>query len=416
MARYRYMARDYTGKSVEAVLEAPSEDALDRLLSEQGMTLIAANPVGEGSRGASRSLSSLSSMSFDFTPAPRLSQKELVLFTMELGTSYRAGLPILGTLEDMAKTSESAAIRRISAGVADRVRGGDPLAEAMRAYPKAFPTLYVELVTSAEESGQLDRVLTDLVRFLEWQRVIKGQLVSATTYPAALFTASILLVVVLSVFVFPKFLENFSNMGAELPLPTRVLMQIDELAQAWGKTVLGGLVGFVVVFLAIRNHPPVRWQLDMAKLKIPAIGPLLTKVLMSRFSHNLAMMLASGLEFSQSLRICEKIMGNVVLGKLVSDARAAIEQGEALSDAMARGGHIPSLVRRMLKLGESTGKMEETLEHVSKYYDDEVPQAIKSTFAVIQPAMLVFMAGIVLFMAAAVFMPIYQMLELLGGE
>lgn len=414
MARYRYMARDYAGKSVEAVLEAPNEDALERLLTQQGMTLVAANEVGAKGGAASKSLNL--NLSFSFAPSPSLTQKELVLFTMELGTSYRAGLPILGTLEDMANTAEAAAIRKVSAGVADRVRGGDSLADSMRAYPKAFPTLYVELVTAAEQSGQLDRVLDDLVRFLEWQRVIKGQVKSATTYPAALLGVTVTVVVVLTVFVFPKFLESFSGMGAELPLPTRILMRIDELAKAYGQMAVGTLFGIVALYFAIRNHPPVRWQIDMAKLKMPAIGKLLTKVLMSRFSHNLAMMLASGLEFSQSLRICEKIMGNVVLGKLVQDARVAIEQGEALSDAMARGGYIPSLVRRMLKLGESTGKMEETLEHVSKYYDDEVPEAIKSTFAVIQPVMLIFMAGIVLFMAAAVFMPIYQMLELLGGD
>lgn len=414
MARYRYMARDYAGKSVEAVLEAPNEDALERLLTQQGMTLVAANEVGAKGGAASKSLNL--NLSFSFAPSPSLTQKELVLFTMELGTSYRAGLPILGTLEDMANTAEAAAIRKVSAGVADRVRGGDSLADSMRAYPKAFPTLYVELVTAAEQSGQLDRVLDDLVRFLEWQRVIKGQVKSATTYPAALLGVTVTVVVVLTVFVFPKFLESFSGMGAELPLPTRILMRIDELAKAYGQMAVGTLFGIVALYFAIRNHPPVRWQIDMAKLKMPAIGKLLTKVLMSRFSHNLAMMLASGLEFSQSLRICEKIMGNVVLGKLVQDARMAIEQGEALSDAMARGGYIPSLVRRMLKLGESTGKMEETLEHVSKYYDDEVPEAIKSTFAVIQPVMLIFMAGIVLFMAAAVFMPIYQMLELLGGD
>lgn len=408
MPRFRYKARDLQGRAVDSVVEAPSEEVLERSLLEGGLHLISAAEVQGRTRAPSALRMSLSS-------GPALGQRDLILFTMEIGTSYRAGLPLLGTLDDMAASAESRPIRLIAAGVADRVRSGSSLTEAMAAFPRAFPPLYVELVGAAERTGQLDKIMTDLVRFLEWQKTVKSQIASATIYPAALFGVAVLLVVVLSVWVFPSFLANFTTMGASLPLPTRILMAIDNIAKQHGSTALAVVVAIPVIFLAIRNIPVVRWNLDLLKLKLPALGPLLTKILMSRFSHNLAMMLASGLEFSQSLRIVERLMGNVVLSALVADARAAVEEGRPLSEAM-KPEFVPSLVRRMLKLGESTGQMEKTLEHVSNYYDDEVPRAIKRTFAILEPTILVVMAGIVLFMAAAVFMPIYQMLEHFGGS
>lgn len=402
MPRYRYKARTMQGKAVEAEMEALDDMALEAELSGQGLVLLSVAPVGtRGKQKAGRR-------------GLALNNKELTLFTMELSTSYKAGLPLLSTLEDMAASSEAARIRGICAGVADRIRGGSSLLEALSAYPNAFPTLYVELVGAAERTGQLELVLDDLVRFLEWQKEVKGQIASATIYPASLFGAILLLLVVLMGFVFPKFLEQFSSMGAELPLPTVVAIAISDFLQNQWYVLIGGLATVFGVYMAVRNHPPVRWRIDEFKLKVPLIGPLLTKILMSRFTHNLSMMLASGLEFGQSLAICERLMGNAVLGKLVADAKTAIEQGMSLSDAMSRGGYIPSLVRRMLKLGESTGKMEETLEHVSHYYDKEVPESIKRMFAVMEPMLLAIMAGVVGFLVAAVFLPIYGMLDHIG--
>lgn len=402
MPRYRYKARDLSGKSVEATIDAADDASLERELREKGLHLISANEVQRRVRVAIGS--------------PALNERDLVLFTMEIGTSYRAGLPLLGTLDDMALASESKPVRAVAQGLADRVRSGQSFADAMAAYPRAFPPLYVELVASAEKTGQLDRIMEDLVKFLEWQKELRGYVASATVYPATILGAVILLMIVLTFFVFPKFLQSFASMGDQLPLPTRVLMNIDIFTRQYWPVALTVVVVVPLVYLAVRNRPLVRQRIDAFKLQIPLIGPLLVKIGMSRLAHNLAIMLGSGLEFSQALRSCERMMGNVVLTGIVADARVAIEQGESFSDAMSRGTSVPSLVRRMLKLGETTGKMEETLEHVSRYYDQEVPVAIKRMFSILQPVILILLAGLVMFMAGAVFAPIYQMLDRMGAQ
>lgn len=403
MARYRYKARANNGAAVTAVADAANEDALAETLKAEGLTLISTTIAENRARVAARGAASVS-----------LAPTDLIFFTMEIGTSFGAGLPLIETLDEMAEGSESKAIRVLCSGIAERVRSGESLAEALKAFPKCFPDLYVQLVASSEKSGQLDAVLKDLVRFLEWQKEIRSQITSATVYPASLFGAVVGLVIVLTLFVFPKFLGTFSAMGGELPLPTRILLFIDTQFQSHKLLAALFAIGIPAIYFAIRDIPPVRWQIDTFKLKMPATGPLLTKVLMSRFSHNLAMMLSSGVDFQASLAMCENMMGNVVLAKLVHDARLAVERGEPLSDAMARGGWVPSLVRRMLKLGESTGSMETSLQSVSDYYDKEVPRSITRMFAIAEPVILAFMAAVVLFMASAVLLPLYGMLNMVG--
>jgi type IV pilus assembly protein PilC len=402
MPRFKYKARNLQGQAVEAVLEAANDDALEKELAKQGLMLI------------SSALADKKRWTFGGTSGVALKQRELIFLTMELGTSYSAGLPLLSTLEDMAHSSESRSIRVLVRGLAERIRGGSSLAESLAAYPKAFPSLYVELVAAAEKTGRLDEILQDLVRFMEWQADTRSQIVSATIYPISMLGAVIMLTLVLVLFVFPRFLEQFASQKDHLPLPTKILMTVDK-AFRQNKTLLTALFfGVPTTYFALRNVPMVRWRIDLAKLKVPIIGPLLTKVLMSRFAHNLAMMLSSGLDFGTSLRLCERLMENAVLIQLVADARLAVEQGKPLSEAMGRGNFLPSLVKRMLKLGETTGEMESSLENVSKYYDKEIPKAIKGMFAIMEPLILVVMACVVLFMASAVLLPLYTMISLIG--
>jgi len=401
MPRYHYKARTAEGRSVEGDLDSPDEKSLDAELQRQGMVLLEAGKGGAPARRtAGRNLS--------------MAQTDLIFFTMELSTSYGAGLPLLGTLEDMSETAETPAVRALAAGLAEHVKGGASLAEALSAFPKAFPNLFVELVGAAERTGKLEEIFKDLVRFLEWQKEVKGQIVSATVYPASLFGAVVMLALVLTLFVFPRFLSTFAAMGGELPMPTQILLGINEVVQHQWPVLLGAAVGLPTGYMVLRRLPPVRWRIDYAKVKAPVFGPLITKVLMSRFSHNLGMMISSGLDFGSSLALCERLMGNVVLANVVAEAKSAVEQGRPLSDAMSRGGFVPSLVRRMLKLGETTGELEKSLEAVSTYYDKEVPRAIKRMFGVVEPLLLMFMAGMVLFMASAVLLPLYSMLGKMG--
>lgn len=409
MPRFRYKARNLEGKSVEAVTEAVDDDALERELAKQGLMLISSAPAAAAKKGSFWN-GGIRASSIALKP------RDLIFLTMELGTSYSAGLPILNTLEDMSLTSESMVVRELCRGIAERVRSGSSLAESLAAFPRAFPQLYIELVSAAEKTGKLETILDDLVRFLEWSQDTRSQIVSATIYPMSMLGAVVMLTLVLTLFVFPRFLTQFAAQGNDLPAPTLILMWADRTFRENKIQVVAVTVGVPLIYMLIKDIPPVRWRVDMMKLKIPVTGPLITKVLMSRFSHNLSMMLSSGLDFGSSLRLCERLMENVVLTQLVSDARMGVEQGKPLSDAMARGNYMPSLVRRMLKLGETTGEMEKSLESVSKYYDKEIPKSIKRMFAILEPLILVLMASVVLFMASAVLLPLYQMISNMGGH
>lgn len=403
MPRFKYKAKSLDGKSVDGVADAPSDDVLEKNLASQGLVLIVATQADKKRSSFGGSVVALGTA-------------DLIFFTMEVGTSYSAGLPLVQTLEDMALSAETRSIRAISRGLSERVRGGASFAEALGAFPRAFPSLYVELVGAAERTGKLQLVLEDLVRFLEWQKDTRGQIVGATVYPASMIAAVIGLTLVLTLFVFPRFLSTFAALGNDLPMPTKILLWVDTNFKLYRTPIVGLAVVLPGVFLVIRNIPPVRWYIDFAKLKVPLIGPLLTKLMMSLFTHNLGMMIGSGLDFPTALRLCERIMDNRVFADIVSSARSAVENGQPLSEAMNKGNLIPSLVRRMLKLGETTGQMETSLENVSKYYDKEIPRAIKGMFAVMEPLILVVMAGIVLFMASAVMLPIYGMINKMGQQ
>jgi type IV pilus assembly protein PilC len=404
MPRFKYKARNMDGMAVEAMADAVNDDALERELARQGLLLISASPVGKRR------------FVFGGPSSVRLSPTDLVFLTMELGTSYSAGLPVLATLEDMITSAESQKIRDLARGLSERIRGGASLAESMAAFPKAFPGLYVELISASERTGKLEAILEDLVRFLEWQKDTKSQIVGATIYPLAMIGAVVMLTLVLTLFVFPRFLQQFAAMGDDLPVPTKMLLAADGMFRDHKTPIVAVTFAIPTIYFVVRNIPSVRWRIDSFKLRVPLIGPMLTKILMSRFAHNLAMMLSSGLDFGTALRLVERLMGNVVIAQLVADARMAVEQGKPLSDAMGRGNFMPSLVKRMLKLGESTGEMESSLENVSKYYDKEIPKAIKGMFAVMEPLILVVMAGVVLFMASAILLPMYNMITKMGQQ
>jgi len=403
MPRFRYKARNLKGRAAEGELEATDDDELEKALARQGLMLISAAPAGQ----AKKSLFSTGAAGAGLS----LSTASLIFFTAEMGTSYRAGLSVLSTLDDMQRTSDSRLLRRLAAGLSDRVRDGATLAEALSAFPRAFPTLYVELIAAAEKTGRLDRTFEDLVRLLEWQRELRSQVVGATIYPITVLAAVLMLVPVLTLFVLPRFLSSFANSKVPLPLPTQILLFISDFFRDQTALVVAVLVGVPVLYLLVRRVPVVRRTVDLIKLKMPVTGPLLTKILMSRFAHNFSMMITSGLGFGTALLLSERLMSNTVLAALIADARVDVEQGKPLSEALARGNYIPPLVKRMLHLGETTGKMEESLANVTRFFDNEVPKSIKTMFAILTPLVLVFMAGVVLFMAAAVLLPIYSMIN-----
>ncbi len=403
MATFRYRAVGADGTRTIGREDAANEDSLEITLKDRGLLLISAEEQvsqpnklrfgGSAYRGA------------------RVNSDLLAQFANELAVAHGAGVQIIAMLDDMAQNHDHAGFRETVALVSEKVKGGATFSDALRDYPRTFTPLFVALVEAGERTGKLERVLTDLVKFIEWQSEMGALVLQATVYPVSLLTLVVGLVVMLMSFVLPRFMKIFIDLKLTLPMPTRVVMGISDLFTVNGKWVLLATIAFVLAFSWVRKTTKGRRIIDRSKLSIPLFGKLLTKLILSRFTHNLAMMLGSGLDISASLQLCERLMGNVVLADVIGEARQAITRGDSLSGSLARSGFIPPMVLRTLAVGERTGTVETTLERISQHFDRELPKIIKRFFAIMDPLVLVLLGGMVGFIALAIFLPLYGMYE-----
>jgi len=235
-----------------------------------------------------------------------------------------------------------------------------------------------------------------------------------TIYPAFILTAVSLLIILLMTFVFPRFTVIFEKTGAPLPLPTRIVMAFSHFFSSYWWVLIISLVGLVIFQRVFVRTPQGKFVWDQLKLRIPVFGELLKKVALSRFSHYLATLLRAGVDIVYSLEVVERVVDNAVIARVVRECRDRVVSGDLMSDSLSRSGHFPPLVVRMIAIGESTGNMEETLGKVSEYYDREVPATLKKVFAIFEPLVIGILALIVLLMALSMFLPLYQMISLVG--
>ncbi len=402
MPRYRYKARKLDGGAVHASAEAANDDELERDLARRGLTLIssARDAPLQGPRPRWRQ------------SRVRLKTQELVFLTIEFGTSYTAGLPILTTIADLAAFSDSKAVRRVCRGIRDRVHAGATLSEALGAYPRAFPSLYVESFAIAEKTGKLGKVLDDLVRNLEWERDLRWQLRSASIYPLVLLLAVLFLVFVMVVWFEPRFLLMVAPndcVRSGMPWSARAMLWLYRVGEGRGAEVLGLVAGVVLACILVRRLTAVRRVLDLIELRVPLLGRLAVQASMARFTHHLSLLLASGIDYGSALQMCARLTDNLVLSRVLSHARIKVEEGRALSDVLARNDLIPPLVVRLIKMGERTGQMERALDEVERFYAKEIPGTVKDIIVLVHPIALTFLACVIMFMASTLVIPMYVM-------
>lgn len=392
---FQYTAKDETGRVVKGVLEAETEDALAELLDGQSLLLLKANPYQKQEK----------TKSFQ-----RIRQKDIMYFTLDLATVLSAGIPLVVGLRDLRDGQEHSKLRVIIDDVLASVEGGASLSAAFARHPQYFDDLYVSIVDAGETSGNVDRVLADIAAFLEWKADLRRDVTQASIYPLMVLGAVSGLVILLSTVVFPQFATVLNQSRGPLPLPTQILFGLSNLFRNyWWVLVSVIVVAITSLWLYVRTTKGRLW-FDGFKLKIPIFGPLIRKIALSRFCHFFQILFGAGVDISTSLGILENIIGNVVLANATRMIRNEVRAGQSLAVAVAATGEFPTMVIRMFQIGETSGQLVGALEKACRFYDKEIPATIKRVFSIVEPLLYVFLAVVVLTVALAIYLPLYQMI------
>ncbi len=398
MSKYKYVARDSTGKKIEDEITAKSQAAAMQQLRRNGLAVLS---IGEVKK-------SIFSGSL-FKPKPRVTGDDLVIFTRQFATMVEAGLPVVEILDILLEQTDDAGFKLAVSDVRSAVRSGTDLSTAMGKYPQVFPALYVNLIRAGEASGDLDVILKRLAGYLEKNLSLKRKIKSAMMYPSVSLAMVLLITIGLLVFIVPMFQDIFDQLGAELPLPTRIVLAISNTLIGHWYLVAGAAVGIFILLRLFRKSPRGRYMLDGWRLRAPVIGDLFKKVALSRFSRTFSTMLKSGVPMLGSLDIVASTAGNGVVEEAITASREAVRLGESLATPLSESPVFPPMVVRMISIGERTGALETLLEKVADFYDEQVDTAVDALTSVIEPVMIVLMGIIVGGIVIAIFLPILNM-------
>jgi type IV pilus assembly protein PilC len=345
----------------------------------------------------------------------KVKTKDIAVFFRQFSVMIDAGLPLVQCLEILAANQENPAFQKTLTGVRMTVEGGSTLANAMRQYPKIFDDLTTNMIEAGETGGILDLILQRLAVYVEKAVKLRGAVKSALIYPVSVISLAGLIVGALLKWVVPIFANLFAGLGVALPLPTRIVVGLSAfIGQFWWFFILGG-VGMVFGVKQIRNNPRGRYLTDALMLKLPIIGMLLRKIAVARFTRTLGTLITSGVPILEGLSITARTSGNAVLEEALMKVRKAIEEGRTIVDPLRESGVFPNMVTQMIGVGEATGAMDNMLQKIADFYEDEVDSATKDMLAMLEPVIIgvlgVSVGGIVI----SLYMPLFSMIAKLAG-
>lgn len=403
MPNYSYTVKDERGKTVYGTVSAQDEMDLANKVSKLGYFLLKAR-VSPESSSAVKIESNIQ----------RLKPKDTLMFTIHLATMMDSGITLAQAMGSLSESAEKENTKKIAEDVRFRVESGSSLKEALSCHPRSFPSIYTAIVGAGEETGKMSLCLNNLVDLLEWSLELRAKVKEAMTYPVILFCVMTGVTALLVIKVIPTFAPIFKDLGANLPLPTRIVLGASEFARAFWYVIIGCAALAVGGYKFLDAAP--RWGLviDSLKLRLPLFGALLRKVAISRFCRTLSLTLRSGVDILSSLKISGEVIGNRSLAATVRKAVDSVSVGKKLAASLADSKDFPPLVIQMVSAGEQSGRLDEALDRVNRFYDREVSASIKRMFAVFEPLMIIFMAVVVGGVALAIFLPIFQMSQLIG--
>lgn len=431
MPKYDYVALDARGAETKGSIEVANQNEAIGRVKDMGLfptKIIEADKVsdkaagkkGKGKAPAWKGGKKGGAMNINIQ-IPGLSggvkPKVLTTFTRQLATLVDAGLPLLRGLRVLEKQERNANLKKILGELALSIEGGSTFSEGLAQHPKVFNKLFVNMVKAGELGGVLEVVLKRLAEFSEKAQKIKGKVKAALFYPIAVLIVAVGIMILLMCFVVPKFKDVFAGMGFKLPGFTLFVLAVSDIIKNHILETLGGAVVFVIIFLIIiRKTKLGRLLWDKFKLKMPALGPVISKVAISRFTRTLGTLVSSGVPILQALTIVKETAGNVVISNAIVKVHESVKEGETITAPLEGSGVFPPMVVSMVDVGEQTGAMPEMLLKIADNYDEEVDNAVSAMTSLLEPIMIVFLAVIVGSIVIAMFLPLIAMISNMSGD
>jgi type IV pilus assembly protein PilC len=348
--------------------------------------------------------------------APKITDKDKVIFTRQLATMIDAGLPLVQCLDILGSQTENKALGKIVGQVRTDVESGATFADALKKHPKVFDNLYVNMVAAGEAGGILDTILQRLAAYMEKFAKIKGQIKSAMIYPSVILFVAVSVVALLMVVVVPMLANMFADMGQALPLPTRIVIGFSNFLKGWGGlALLCVIVGFFVGIKQFRKTENGLRMTDGIALKMPVVGSLIQRVSVAKFTRTLGTLMTSGVPILEGLLIVSRTAGNKVVEESILSTRQSVSEGKTLAEPLGKAKVFPQMVVQMIAVGEATGALDSMLNKIADFYDDEVDAAVATLTSMLEPMLMIFLGTTVGFVIIAMYMPIFQMGSVAGG-
>lgn len=397
MATYRYKAVNAAGRTVADVIEAASADQAGERLAAKGLVPLRLNV--QASRGAAAGKG---------TGGGKVTDQELILFTTQLATMLRAGVPILRAVEILESEAENRRLKAVCKSMAEDVRGGLPLNTALRRHTDVFPALYRNMVAAGEASGNLPQILQRLIYVISHEAKVRSEVRSVLQYPIMVLVVLTGSMGILLTTVVPRFAAIFRNAKLELPLPTKICIALSDFLRDEWVTLLVATAVVVTAFLVARRTKSGMYWIDRVVLAIPYVGTVMKKAALSRFASIFSILQASGVGMIEAIDILSGTLGNRAMVREFDKVREKVEHGQGLSRPLASARYFTPMFVSMVAIGEETGKLDEMLREVSGHYDIEVEYATKRLTGAIGPILIVVLAAVVGFFALAVYMPMWD--------
>ena len=423
MPTYSYKAIDKFGKEIIGEIEVASYDEAIKRLRSLGFfpTQITAKRTKAPARGAAggtgaypRAGFSLS-MNIPFFGGGSVSSKQITIFTRQLATLIGAGLPLVRSLNILRDQMRAGNFRNVINSIANQVETGSTFSDALLKYPRVFSKLFVNTVKAGETGGVLEVVLTRLADFNEKSEKLRGRIKAALIYPALVISIAFTVLAFLAIFVIPKFMELFKELGTELPLPTLILLRISDFMQHRWMVGILFIIGVIIGYNLLLRLPAFKYFTDKVKLHLPIFGVLIQKVAIARFSRTLGTLISSGVPILQALMITKDTAGNEVIAHSLGRVHDSIREGESIAGPLAKTKIFPLMVVNMISVGEETGSLDQMLNKVADTFDEEVDSTVSALTSMLEPLLIIFMGLIVGGIVISMFLPLVKLLTTLSA-
>ncbi|MCX7771042.1 MAG: type II secretion system F family protein [Proteobacteria bacterium] len=397
MPNYAWEGKARSGRIMKGTMQAPNIDAVYSQLNAQMITPIKVEEAKVKKKKVS------------------VPTKDIVVFTRQFSTMIDAGLPLVQSLEILSSQQENKAFKEVLLAVKSDVEQGSTLSDALKKHPSVFDELYSSLVAAGEMGGMLDTILNRLATYMEKAEKLKKRVKGALTYPIVVIAIAVIVVAVILIFVIPVFQKMFADFGGELPAATQFVINLSQGLKKYGVFIVIGIFIAISMIKKYYSTPKGRKKIDTLLLKAPVISDLIRKSAVARFTRTLGTMISSGVQLLDGLEIVAKTAGNKVIEEAILNAKVSISQGKTIAEPIGESGVFPSMVVRMIAVGEATGAMDTMLNKIADFYEEEVDAAVDALTAMLEPMLMVVLGSVLGGLIVSMYLPIFKLAGAAGG-